>query len=248
MVQDCLQLMHSLLRKNPSTQRMFRWAAAMLSLATGPAACGEQSIAPAMPTAPDISRKIGNGRFCRELGMIGLLPALLRLKQRGGSIARQQASNLICVLETLRVLIASEKVTMHNFEQKPVLFQASHARLWQCTMPVQLLVVISCMHCAHMQGIISAEALAADAESQANQDAILKSGVLDILIAAPLGDGAISSAAVRTQVDPQKDDMQTWHLTTRLSQASHKIVLQDMRTPAEIFLPLCRRCSAWRLC
>jgi len=90
--------------------------------------------------------------------MIGSLPSQLRQEHRGGRVARQQAANLLCALETVRVLIAAER------------------------------------------GVISLEALAGDAESAANQDALLKAGVLDILIGAPLGDGAISSTAVRVKV------------------------------------------------
>lgn len=95
---------------------------------------------------------------CRELGFFGQLPALLRLKQRGGSIARQQAANLVCALETTRLLLAGDK------------------------------------------GVILPEAAAGDAEAAANQDAILKSGVVDVLIGAPIGDQAISSTAVRIKV------------------------------------------------
>lgn len=39
-----------------------------------------------------------------------------------------------------------------------------------------------------------------DSEAAANAEAMLKGGIDDILIGAPLGDHAISSAAVRTQV------------------------------------------------
>lgn len=39
-----------------------------------------------------------------------------------------------------------------------------------------------------------------DSEAAANAEAVLKSSIDDILIGAPLGDFAVSSAAVRTQV------------------------------------------------
>jgi hypothetical protein len=92
---------------------------------------------------------------CRELGFVGQLPALLRLKQRGGTIARQQAANLVCALEVVRLLLAGDSGAMSP---------------------------------------------AGNTEALATQDAILKSGVVDILIGAPIGDHAISSTAVRIKV------------------------------------------------
>ena len=89
---------------------------------------------------------------------MGQLPALLRLKQRGGTIAGQQAANLMCALETVRLLLAGDS------------------------------------------GVIPSAPAAVDAEAAACQDAIMKSGVVDILVGAPIGDHAISSTAVRVKV------------------------------------------------
>lgn len=94
----------------------------------------------------------------RELGNIAVLPSLLRLQQRGGSLGRQQAANLLYALEAVRVLIAGAS------------------------------------------GVLATAA--ADAEAPHNAEAILASGVVDILVGAPLGDHAVSSTAVRTQVRP----------------------------------------------
>lgn len=93
---------------------------------------------------------------CRELGNIALLPSLLRLQQRGGSLGRQQAANLLYALEAVRVLSAGAS------------------------------------------GVVGTAA--GDAEAPPNAEAILASGVVDILAAAPLGDHAVSSTAVRAQV------------------------------------------------
>ena len=86
---------------------------------------------------------------------MGQLPALLRLKQRGGTIARQQAANLVCALEVVRLLLAGDS------------------------------------------GVVPPASAAGDTGGPATQDAVLKSGMVDILIGAPIGDHAISSTAVR---------------------------------------------------
>jgi hypothetical protein len=89
---------------------------------------------------------------------VGQLPALLRLKQRGGTIARQQAANLVCALEVVRLLLAGDS------------------------------------------GVVPPAPAAGDTGGPATQDAVLKSGMVDILIGAPIGDHAISSTAVRIKV------------------------------------------------
>lgn len=172
-VQDCLQLTHSLLRKNASNQRMFRCLVRTAST-PGPDGrnCKSRAREPLSHTlcmlGTDGHRATKHAVWClgdglvtvvrRELGFVAQLPALLRLQQRGGGIARQQAANLLCALETVRLLLAGDS------------------------------------------GVVSPGPLPADAESAATQDAILKSGVVDILIGAPIGDHAISSTAVRIKV------------------------------------------------
>ena len=144
--------------------------------------------------------------------MIGSLPALLRLQQRGGTVARQQAANLLCALETVRLLIASDK------------------------------------------DIVSAEALAGNAESAANVDAILKSGMFDILVGATLGDGAISSAAVRFKVGGSTCTFRlrcsvTANGCSRCAHAEVNSNCKQSKHPMCLARPLpCSAWSAWLRC
>ena len=47
----------------------------------------------------------------RELGFLGSLPALLRLRQANGNVARQKACNLLCALETVQLLVGARADT-----------------------------------------------------------------------------------------------------------------------------------------